>query len=86
MREKSIKNLYGSDRINAHPFAIFAELLIGDDTVNHGIEGIITTQTDIGAGMNSGAELPDENIAGPDHLAAESFHPAPLGITVSAVL
>jgi hypothetical protein len=79
-------NLCGSDRINAHPFAIFAEFLIGYNAVNLGVEGIITAQTHIGAGMNSGAELTDKDIAGLDHLAAESFYPTPLGITVSAVL
>ena len=83
---KHQKNSNSFYRINAHPFAVFTEFLIGDNAVNLGIEGIITTQAHIGAGMNSGAELTDQDIAGPDNLAAESFYSTPLGITVSAVL
>jgi len=81
--QKALNSFY---RINAHSFAVFPELLIGDNPINLGIEGIITSQAHIGARMNSGAELAYQDIAGPDNLAAESFYSTPLGITVSAVL
>jgi hypothetical protein len=81
--QKALNSFY---RINAHSFAVFPELLIGDNPINQGKKGIITTQAHIGAGMNSGAELTYQNIAGPDNLAAESLYATPLGITVSAVL
>jgi len=72
-------------RVYTYPLAVAAEFFIGDNTVNLGIQGVVASQADIGAGMDLGAKLPDQYIARPDNLAAEFFDAAPLTGTVAAV-
>ena len=80
--EDSQSDLFG---IHTHPLAIAAEWFIFDDAVNLGKQGIILAAADIFPGMDPGAELADEDVAGPDILPAEPLYSAPLTSTVAAV-
>lgn len=46
-----------------------------DDAVDLCIKGIILTDTDVGAGMEMSAALPDEDIAGEDKLTVSTLGP-----------
>ena len=74
-----------SGRIDGDPFTILAEFLIGDNTVNLGKQRIVPATADILTRMNPGAELPNQDISGPDQLSAESFHTPSLSCTVATV-
>jgi hypothetical protein len=71
--------------INADSFTITTESLIGDHAVDLGEKSIITAKSDVGAGMNLGPKLTNQNVAGPDNLAAKSFYPAPLAGTIPTI-
>ncbi len=54
-------------------------------TVDEGIEGIIRADADIGAGMDVGAALAVEDVAGQDELAVGALATEALRHTVTAV-
>ena len=72
-------------RVNADLFLILAQSLETDDAVDQRKEGVILATTDVGAGMDLGASLPDENIAGENELTVRTLRAKPLRRTVSAV-
>jgi len=68
----------GFNRVDADPFSVATELFVFHNAVNHGKKSVITPQADILAGMDHSANLPHEDIAGPDNLPAEPLDPPPL--------
>ena len=53
--------------------------------VDFGKQGIVSTPGNIHSGMNTGAALPYQNIAGSDHLATIALHAEPLAVRVASV-
>jgi hypothetical protein len=78
------KNLFGC-RIDAYPFPATAEFFKGNHAINQGEQGKIAAQTHIGAGMDLGTQLTDQDITGPDNLAAKTLDTPALGITVATI-
>lgn len=56
-----------------------------DLTVDEGEEGVVVADTDIGAGVELGAALSDDDHARFDDLTAEPFDAQTLGVTVATV-
>jgi hypothetical protein len=65
--------------------AVFAEAPILNDAVDQSEEREVATHSHVLAGMDTRAELADQNISGLDLLAAENLHPASLSGTVASV-
>lgn len=57
-----------SNFINAHLFSQLAQTLKGDLPIDFGIEGVIFSYTHVVPGMDLGALLPNQDIAGADNL------------------
>jgi hypothetical protein len=74
-----------NSRINTDPLSILTEFFEGDNTINLGEQCVVSTTPNIGTRMNSGTELPDDDVTGPDRLTAEFLHPAALPAAVAAV-
>jgi hypothetical protein len=67
---------------HVHPAAFAVE---PDNAVDQGEEGVVGPHADVVAGVERGAHLTDENIAGPHRLTGELLHPPTLGIRITAV-
>src|SRR5690606_11272109 len=63
-----------------------ATLLEGHTAVDEGEQRVVTALPDVLAGVELGAALAHDNVAGPHHLAAVPLDAAPLRIGVAAVL
>ena len=81
----SRRKKYVSVRINTHPFAILPKGLILDNSVDLCKQRVVATTANICPGVNLGAHLTDQNVAGLNFLTAEPFYSAPLPFTVAAV-
>jgi len=53
--------------------------------VDQGVEGVVVALAHVAAGMETGAQLPNKNIARPDVLAAKALYAATLGIRIATV-
>src|SRR5579863_2501896 len=71
-------------RIDAH-LTFFPARLVADHTVDQGVNGIVASQTNVAPGMDPGAALADQDIAGPDLLAGVNLDSPPLAWAVPAV-
>ena len=83
-RKKRISGL----RNHAHPglgFPLPGVLFELDFPVRLGKQGVVPAHTHIRPGMDLGPQLPDQYVAGPDLLTAETFDAPPLTNTVPAV-
>jgi hypothetical protein len=74
-----------SNFIDTHLFSQFAQALKGDLPIDLGIEGVILPYAHVVPGMDLGAFLPNQDIAGADNLAAISLDPKSLPRAVPAV-
>ncbi len=52
---------------------------------DEGEERVVATTADVGAGVEVGAALADDDLAGVDDLAAETLHAESLGVGVTTV-
>ena len=78
-----------SDRlvgVNADLLLVLILALELDLTVNQSEESVILADTDIVAGMDSGAALSDNDIAGNDGLTVSLLYAKALRLTVATVL
>ena len=73
--------------------SVYADLLLAlcgvletNRAVDQSEQGIIASDTDIGAGTDGGASLPDEDIPRQDSLTVRSLDAEPLGLAVPTVL
>jgi hypothetical protein len=65
--------------------AIFAEASVLNDTVDQSEEGEVATHSHVLSGMDTCAELANQNVSRPDLLAAENLHTASLSGAVASV-
>jgi len=75
----------GFNRVDADPFSVSAKFFVFHNAVNLGKEGVISPTANILSGVDHGANLADQDIAGPNNLPAEFFYPSPLRVTVTTV-
>ena len=71
--------------VNAYALAAAVFCLKTDDAVDLGVKGVILADTDVGAGMEVSAALPDENIAREDKLTVSTLGPQTLGFAFTTV-
>jgi hypothetical protein len=57
-----------------------------DDAVAQREDGEVLAEAGVAAGLELGAALADEDVAGGDDLAVEALHAEALGLAVAAVL
>ena len=60
--------------------AVLALVLEADDAVDFGEESVVLAAADIGAGLERGSALADDDASTKDGLAAEDFDAEPLGV------
>ena len=72
--------------INASLLAILAELLEAEHAVRLGEQGVVTADTDVDAGMDVGAALANENVAGENELTVGALGTKALRLGVTTVL
>lgn len=72
-------------RVHADLFAVFAATLEGHNAIHQRKQGVIVTTAHIVAGVNLGATLTDQDVAGAHDLAAVALHTQALGIRVATV-
>ena len=72
--------------INRNLLTILAQTLEADNTVGLGKQRVIAADTDVGAGVDVGAALADQDVAGQDVLTIGTLGPKALGLAVTAVL
>ena len=72
--------------VNRNLLTILAQTLEADNTVGLGKQRVIAADTDVGAGMNTGAALANQNVAGLDELTIGALGTKALGLGVTAVL
>src|SRR5262249_40824823 len=68
-----------------NPLAIAAEPLEHDASVDQREERVIVTAPDVGAGVDPGAALANENVAGAHELASTPLHAQELRVAVATV-
>ena len=71
--------------VNAYALETAVLRLETDDAVDLGVKGIILTDTDVGAGMEMSAALPDKDIAGENELTVSALGPKTLGLGPTTV-
>ena len=79
--------------LGAESVGVNADLLLAtslvlelDLTVDQSEEGVVGTHTDVVAGMNSGASLSDDDIAGDNGLTVGLLNAKSLGLGITTVL
>ena len=72
--------------VNGALTAILALALELDGTVNQSEQGVIAADADIDAGMDVGASLANQDVAGQNELTVGTLHAQSLGLGVTAVL
>ena len=75
-----------SDFVNRDLLAVLAHALEMNLTGGESEEGIIAANTDIGAGMDLGAALAHQDVAGEDKLAVGALDAKARGFAVASVL
>jgi len=66
--------------IDVDEAAMLALVLEADDAVDLGEEGVVLAATDVGAGLERGATLTDDDASTEDRLTAENLDSEPLGV------
>ena len=72
--------------VNGALSAILALALELDGTVNQSEQGVIAADADIDAGMDVGASLANQDVAGQNELTISTLHAQALGLGITAVL
>jgi hypothetical protein len=75
----------GFNRVDADPFSVAAKFFVFHNAVDHGKQGVITPTANVFPGVDHGADLAHQDVAGPDNLPAEPLDTPPLRITVTTV-
>jgi hypothetical protein len=82
-REGKLSQLFRRDRIDVDPSPAAVE---ADVAVNQREDGVIAAKADVLSGKKLCSALADDDIAGHDQLAAESFYTKPFADAVAAIL
>ena len=72
--------------VNADLLSVFAQSFKADDAVGEGEEGIVFADADVVAGVELGAALADENVAGEHGLAVGTLDAEEFCLAVSTVM
>jgi hypothetical protein len=72
-------------RLHVHPLSFLVEAIVADDAIDLGKQGKVPAHTDVLPRVYSGAQLSDDNVAGPHVFTAEHFYPASLPLTISTI-
>ena len=72
--------------VNGALTAILAQTLELDGTVNQSEQGVILADTNVGAGMDVGASLANQNVASLNELTVSTLAAQTLGLGITAVL
>ena len=72
--------------VNGALTAILALALELDGTVNQSEQGVILADTNVGAGMDVGASLANQDVASQDELTVSTLAAQSLGLGITAVL
>jgi hypothetical protein len=72
--------------MNADGLLAARDVLELNNTVNKSEESVVSTDTDVLAGMNRGASLSDDDVAGLDRLTVGLLHAETLSFAVTSVL
>ena len=72
--------------MNADGLLAARDVLELNNTVNESEEGVVGADTDVLAGMNRGASLSDDDVAGLDRLTVGLLHAETLSFAVTSVL
>ena len=72
--------------VNGDLLAVLAVTLELDGAVHQGEQGVVLALADVGAGVDLGAALTDEDVAGEDELPVGPLGSEALGLAVAAVL
>ena len=72
--------------INRNLLTILAQTLEADNTVGLGKQRVIAADTDVGAGVDVGAALADQDVAGQNELTISALGAKALGLGITAVL
>src|SRR5690348_9342275 len=83
LRRRSLRFSFGG--LDRHEGAAAGGGVEGDPTIRLGEQGVVLADADIGAGMELGAALAHEDVAGEDELIAEPLHAQPLAGGIAAV-
>ena len=67
-------------RVDVDEAAVLAAVLEADHAADLGEEGVVLAAADVGAGLERGAALTDDDAAAEDGLAAEYLDAEPLGV------
>lgn len=78
--------LFRSSLVNRNLFPIFAQTFKTDHAVRLGEQGVVAAAADIHTGVNVGAALADEDIAGQHVLPVGPLGPQALALGITAVL
>ena len=71
--------------VNRNLLTILAQTLEADNTVGLGKQRVIAADTDVGAGVDVGAALADQDVAGQNELTVAALDAQALGLGVTAV-
>ncbi len=72
-------------RENADPFSLLVEPVIKNYPINFGEKGVVPAHTDVSSRVDASTDLANDDVSGPDRLAAKNLHSAPLPLAVSTV-
>ena len=72
--------------VNRNLLTILAQTLEADNTVGLGKQRVIAADTDVGAGVDVGAALADQDVAGQNELTISALGAKALGLGITAVL
>ena len=76
----------GGNHVNAGLHLAVADiLLVRHGAVHQGEQGLVLAQADGFAGVELGAQLAHQDVAGLDHLAAVALHAEALAVAVASV-
>ena len=72
--------------VDAGLLAVLAQPLKAEDAAGSGKQRIVAADAHVHAGVNVGAALADQNVAGLDELTVGALGPKALGLGITAVL
>ena len=78
-----IKPLFS--RINGCLLAVFAQTLETQDAIDLGEQGVVSTDAHVGAGMNVGTTLANQNVTRQNELTVGALGAKALGLGITAV-
>lgn len=86
VRSDGMKGLNGLNRLNTDVFTIEGPLdLELNHTIHRGKQGVIPPATHVITGMELGATLSYDDVAGLNELATKTFHSQSLGVGITSV-